>query len=630
MKNSVQNQKKELDLIDLLKVLLSKLKLIICIALIAAFVGSALGAVITLIGKRDFGTQVEFYISSGDPDSHDLQDFARSASRSILKKEIIENNIYGVDIERGAIDIARLRFWLSIVVDSEEPEPLPNFDYKFMQGNSLIESYKGIDLSRISNRLRGGQSKSTQLLLGLDSDFSKKNLQLLIRDYFKTADHKQKSSMRQAINDEVRRLITDFIGGTAADLDKLDPSANQDFFLWHTWFKDIFDNGGFDIVIGNPPYGANIDSMIDEYNRLYPGVMNNIAEIYKLFFSLFITICRNNGFCILITPNTYLSQPRYKDLRTYLLKYKIVKIIDLSENVFDATVSTAVTLMSKSSNLCNIVYYDNKNNINLTAFESYPEYILDIESIKNSFDKSICINLNPNISSKFLDEVFELKDAGIQYHRSNIGLKNKGGNDLYERIFSSDANHFQRCIPTWYGKKINRFYIDQDTDEYFNLDYRDVLKQNESVSFNIKAFNQPLKIIWRQTASYITATLDAKQRWFRNTIQCGYLKPEYIESVDYYYALSIFNSRYFRECYNKLVRESGRVFPQIKLTHLRKLPFVIASFEKQNELSELAKEIVKIKQCNPNADTSELEHQIDILVYKLYNLTPEEIAIIEQ
>lgn len=175
-------------------------------------------------------------------------------SRVELKKEIIENNIYGVDIERGAIDIARLRFWLSIVVDAEEPEPLPNFDYKFMQGNSLIESYKGIDLSRISNRLRGGQSKSTQLLLGLDSDFSKKNLQRLMRDYFSVTDHKQKASMRQAINDEVKRLMTDFIGGTASDLEALDPSANQNFFLWHTWFKDIFDNGGFDIVIGNPPY----------------------------------------------------------------------------------------------------------------------------------------------------------------------------------------------------------------------------------------------------------------------------------------------------------------------------------------------------------------------------------------
>ena len=73
-------------------------------------------------------------------------------SRLQLKKEIIENNIYGVDIERGAIDIARLRFWLSIVVDSETAEPLPNFDYKFMQGNSLIESYGGFDLSRIAGK----------------------------------------------------------------------------------------------------------------------------------------------------------------------------------------------------------------------------------------------------------------------------------------------------------------------------------------------------------------------------------------------------------------------------------------------------------------------------------------------
>ena len=73
-------------------------------------------------------------------------------SRAALKREIIENNIYGVDIEKGAIDIARLRFWLSIVVDAEKPEPLPNFDYKFMQGNSLIESFGGYDLSHIMDK----------------------------------------------------------------------------------------------------------------------------------------------------------------------------------------------------------------------------------------------------------------------------------------------------------------------------------------------------------------------------------------------------------------------------------------------------------------------------------------------
>ncbi|MBR4157186.1 MAG: Eco57I restriction-modification methylase domain-containing protein [Bacteroidales bacterium] len=76
-------------------------------------------------------------------------------SRSQIKKDIIQNNIYGVDIEKGAVDIARLRFWLSIVVDEETPSPLPNLDYKIMQGNSLIESYRGLDLSKLTYAKKG-------------------------------------------------------------------------------------------------------------------------------------------------------------------------------------------------------------------------------------------------------------------------------------------------------------------------------------------------------------------------------------------------------------------------------------------------------------------------------------------
>ena len=67
-----------------------------------------------------------------------------------IKKQIVRENIYGVDIEKGAVDIARLRFWLAIIVDEKEPIPLPNLDYKIMQGNSLLESYEGIDLSNLT------------------------------------------------------------------------------------------------------------------------------------------------------------------------------------------------------------------------------------------------------------------------------------------------------------------------------------------------------------------------------------------------------------------------------------------------------------------------------------------------
>lgn len=302
-------------------------------------------------------------------------------SRVELKKQIIENNIYGVDFERGAIDIARLRFWLSIVVDAEEPEPLPNFDYKFMQGNSLIESYKGIDLSRISNRLRGGQSKSTQLLLGLDSDFSKKNLQRLMRDYFSVTDHKQKASMRQAINDEVKRLITDFIGGTTTDLDTLDPSANQDFFLWHTWFKDIFDNGGFDIVIGNPPYGAKLAEHFKQYikdnyfsasSHKKDGLKGS-SDTFVAFIELGHRILCNQGSLAFIVPMSVGSSDALTSLQYMIEKtcseIKISSYSNRPKQIFDAAcVRTSIFMIKKDMTPIRHIYTTklNRRTENLT------------------------------------------------------------------------------------------------------------------------------------------------------------------------------------------------------------------------------------------------------------------------
>jgi len=279
-------------------------------------------------------------------------------SRVVLKKEIIENNIYGVDIERGAIDIARLRFWLSIVVDSEKAEPLPNFDYKFMQGNSLIESYQGYDLSRIAGRLRGGQSKSMQLVLGLDSDLSRKNLQRLLRDYFSVADHQKKANMRHAINEEVKTLIRESFGGTPASLAKLnalDTSANQDFFLWHTWFKDIFDKGGFDIVIGNPPY-IQLQADGGKLGELYKDsgfyTFARTGDIYSLFYEHGWNILAKGGHLCYITSNKWMRAGYGEKTREFFTTKTNPKLlVDLGANVFEnATVDTNILLFSKTSN----------------------------------------------------------------------------------------------------------------------------------------------------------------------------------------------------------------------------------------------------------------------------------------
>lgn len=114
--------------------------------------------------------------------------------RAEIKKSIIQNNIYGVDIEKGAVDIARLRFWLSIVVDEETPSPLPNLDYKIMQGNSLIESFMGVDLSKLTYEKEYKKDKGEILLFDDEKNRLQKTVSHLLSSYYSCSDHGRKVS----------------------------------------------------------------------------------------------------------------------------------------------------------------------------------------------------------------------------------------------------------------------------------------------------------------------------------------------------------------------------------------------------------------------------------------------------
>jgi len=544
---------------------------------------------------------------------------------SEIKKHIIQHNIYGVDIEKGAVDIARLRFWLSLIVDEKTPHALPNLDFKIMQGNSLLEQYKGVDLSAMTQE-KNERGKNYQTTMFDDMlDVYRRELREMLNEYYQCTDHKEKKTLRKRIIDNVKKQLRE--QSINIDFGDLDLSGNDQFFLWHTWFHDVFSQGGFDIVIGNPPYGANIDNDIETYKKKYRSLIKNYADIYKMFIGEGINILRSNATLCLITPNTFLSQPRYKDIRAFILNYNLYRVVNLGMGVFgSAVVPVCISLIENRKSKGYYQYLDARDIKNWYNIHCLYEQIF-IDNIIKQKD----LNLMPSSNDDALtfNDVFDIRDAGIQYHRSNIGLKNKGGNDLYERLFNKNKKYFSESHPVWYGKLINRYYCSPKTDEYFNIDYKSVLKSNEQVSFNREAFSRKEKIVWRQTAPCIVATLDSNFLWFRNTIQCAWIRAEYVGKISMLASLAIFNSKYIRYQYNKLVQESGRVFPQVKLTHLKKLPLVIPNKSMDDNLKSNAKKILSLKEKDFTYDTSAIESEIDKLVYQLYGLTEEEIAIIE-
>jgi len=244
----------------------------------------------------------------------------------------------------------------------------------------------------------------------------------------------------------------------------------------------------------------------------------------------------------------------------------------------------------------------------------------------------------------YLEDILNFKDAGINYQRVNVGLYEKGKSDLSSRIFyEAKRKKRKRDVEYWKGTDMNSYFMLEETGRFVNTGVANNLYENERVVFNSKYFRIFPKILWRQTAPYPMATLDTKGVWFGRSIQSATLK-EGIE-LDIRYVLAIMNSRFFRWIYEQSVLETGRVFPQVKWAKLAKLPFPLLvlsdKHDKQihDKLVAMVDVMLKIKKQESVAILRQKEilqrrlvatdRNIDELVYQLYGLTDEEIAIVE-
>lgn len=336
-----------------------------------------------------------------------------------LKRHCIQESIYGVDIDASAIDISRLRLWLSLIVDESDYDTitaLPNLDYKIMQGNSLVEDFDGIQLfnddfinqqevtnakiisldaqidkleeershlfnikqltDKLNKQFNIKRTKLKKQLTNLHAEHKKQGdvfdlvseaklkaerLEKLHKDFIITCTPVKKVEMRNQIS----KLEWELIEATLKErnqseaLEKikvLKQNNEKPFFLWKLNFSEVFkQHGGFDVMIGNPPYiqiqkfsGQQIQQ--DWENQNYE-TFTKTGDIYCLFYEKANRLLRDNGISTFITSNKWMRANYGKKLRNYFLsQVAIHQLIDFGDSpIFkEATTYTNILLFSKS------------------------------------------------------------------------------------------------------------------------------------------------------------------------------------------------------------------------------------------------------------------------------------------
>lgn len=302
-----------------------------------------------------------------------------------VKKNIIYNSIYGVDLDEGAIEIARLRFWLSFIVDEKTPQALPNLDYKLMQGNSLVESFKGIDLSNLGRV--DEMVLNEQTILNFDEEYtgvtvfdavSLDKIRELITEYFdaNNASTRNKKAIKKEIDDIIegkiqariyqeqellKTLIQKFYSkyrlSENSDLKGLNKNSKdvkqfnehkkrladlavyeeelinfqkqseRPYFLWNLFFSDVLENGGFDIVIGNPPYIKEYTNRkaFDEFRDMSQEYYQGKMDLWYGFACVGLDLLKEDGIECFIAQNNWITSAGASKLRDNVLKRTEIK-----------------------------------------------------------------------------------------------------------------------------------------------------------------------------------------------------------------------------------------------------------------------------------------------------------------
>lgn len=537
-----------------------------------------------------------------------------------LKRHIIQESIYGVDIDSSAIDIARLRLWLSLVVDEDDLDPietLPNLDYKIVAGNSLInfpENWK----SSASDKIEDLKEK-----------------------FFNETDLDEKKDLKAKID----QAISERMQGSERSFGI---NISFDFRLY---FSEVWnEKGGFDIVIGNPPYGADLTTEEKKFfKNEFSDVHMRTPDTFNYFISKGFRLLHNGGVISYIVPNNLFFQSEYEKTRKFLLaKNQFYIGINLGDGVFNtATVPSCIFLSSKINSGINKYRYADLRNANkknldfreIFKLESVSSTLKTPASVFGISEEEFRIIEKLRKVSVTIDDIAEEMASGIS----------TGGDKIFRipKEFA-EQNNFEKEIlkPVLVGGEIDKYRIEHTNHVLIYSYKKSETDRLENVFSYLRPFEVKLsqkretkqgklpwwclhwhrypelfegeKIIMRQTSDRIRAAFDKDEFYVLNSILVFKKRNE--TELSYKFILASLNSSVNEFLYSKFTQEDGRTFAEVKPKNVRKL-FVPNSNNKSQSFTTLIVDYLlewnKHKEKN-TVESKFFESVLDAIVFELF------------
>jgi len=590
------------------------------------------------------------------------------------KQTLIENCLFGVDINPNSVKICRLRLWIELLKNAYyntdgQLETLPNIDINIKVGNSLISRFaldadlkaalkksklnlpdyrKAVDTYRNASS-KEQKREMEQLIAKIKNDFrseifyhdpkAKKLVQLGVE--LKTLELPQtlleeSTKEKKERNQKLEKVKLQF-NKLKAEVEEIKSNKiYENAFEWRFEFPEVLDDEGvfvgFDVVIGNPPYGVAITGKERDHLTSALGKVPDY-EIYYLFINRGNQILCPNGKLAYITPNSILFNVYAQNYRVEMLdRWSIEEVLDCTElDIFaDATVRNVVFRFSKDLTNCNLGYRETSNISSFQELISRPILHLEKSMAESNIQNwGLIFKLPADILKLVgriknncvpLSKYFAETSQGLIPYDKHTG---QSAETIKNRIFHSVIKHDDVHKPWLYGEDVTRYSVKWNGKEYVN--YCDGIANPRDPKF----FRGERVLIREITNPVIYAGYTNDELYNDPAVIVILSNPG--GALSLFSLLGILNSKlatFYH--FNSSPKATKGTFPKILVYDINNFPMPRElNNDHHSRIHDKVDQILTLKKQNPTTDTSALESKIDQLVYELYDLTPEEIALVE-